>query len=109
MELLTVSSILFLILYTLFTNTLVLSAMALSGEPMASQLSGTYGKLLDQYTASQIAEVNVGIRKWRKEYMDYWNSTSKLTGTGRPVEAVIAPLAPFAAARPNMYKYYGTF
>ena len=90
-------------------NQLVHGAFALSGEPMASQISATYGKLSDQYRAAQIAEVNVGIRKWRKEYMDYWNSTSALTRTGRPVEAVITPLAPFPAARPDMYKYYGTF
>ena len=89
------------------TNQPVHGAFALSGEPMASQVAGVYGKLSDQYNASQIAEVNVGIRKWRKEYMDYWNSTSALTGTGRPVEAVIAPLAPFPAARPKMYAYYG--
>jgi hypothetical protein len=41
--------------------------------------------------------------------MDYWNSTSSVTGTGRPVDAIVAPLAPFAAARPDMYDYYGTF
>ncbi|TVY57764.1 Acetamidase, partial [Lachnellula suecica] len=84
------------------------AAFALSGEPMASQISATYGTVKDQYTASQIAAVNVAKRAYQKEYMEYWNSTSALTGTGRPVEAVIAPLAPFAAARPDMYSYYGT-
>jgi amidase len=74
---------------------------------MASQISSVYGTLKDQYTASQIAEVNVLKRQYQKEYMEYWNSTSTLTGTGRPVDAVIAPLAPFAAARPDMYDYYG--
>ena len=39
--------------------------------------------------------------------MDYWNSTAELTGTGRPVDAVISPLAPFAAAIPEKYLYYG--
>jgi amidase len=75
---------------------------------MASQISSVYGTLKDQYTASQIAKVNVLKRQYQKEYMEYWNSTSSLTGTGRPVDAVIAPLAPFAAARPDMYDYYGT-
>ena len=39
--------------------------------------------------------------------MEYWNSTKELTGTGRPVDAVIAPVAPFPAARPEKYTYYG--
>ncbi len=29
-----------------------------------------------------------------------------MTGTHRPVDAVIMPVAPFAAARPSTYKYY---
>ena len=38
--------------------------------------------------------------------MDYWNSTTSKTGTGRPVDAFISPLAPFSAARPGKYSYY---
>jgi amidase len=75
---------------------------------MISQISSTYGKLKPEYTASEIATVNVLKRQYQKEYMEYWNSTASLTGTGRPVDAIIAPLAPFAAARPDMYDYYGT-
>ena len=81
------------------------AAFALSGEPMAKPVAATYGTLKEQYTASQIAAVNVAKRAYQKEYMEYWNSTSSLTGTGRPVDGVIAPLAPFAAARPDMYSY----
>jgi amidase len=75
---------------------------------MVSQISATYGKLKTEYTASEIAAVNVDKRQHQKEYMEYWNSTASFTGTGRPVDAIIAPLAPFAAARPDMYDYYGT-
>jgi amidase len=39
--------------------------------------------------------------------MDYWNSTASMTSTGKPVDAVIGPLAPWPAARPNQYAYYG--
>ena len=49
--------------------------------------------------------VNVAKREAQKEYMEYWNSTAELTGTGRPVDAIISPLAPFAAARPEKYTY----
>jgi amidase len=39
--------------------------------------------------------------------LEYWDSTASLTGTGQPADALIAPLAPFAAARPGRYDYYG--
>ena len=39
--------------------------------------------------------------------MEYWNSTKDLTGSGRPADAFIMPVAPFPAARPERFKYYG--
>jgi amidase len=84
------------------------SAMALAGEPMAPQVSISYkDKPWGQKSAADIAANNVALREWRKEYLDYWNKTAEVTGTGRPVDGVIAPLAPFPAARPEKYIYYG--
>ncbi|MCJ1281824.1 Acetamidase [Xylographa opegraphella] len=83
-------------------------AFNLSGEPMADQVKQSYGDAAqEQMNASQISATNVAKREFQKEYMEYWNGTKELTGTGRPIDAVIAPLAPFAAARPKGYKYYG--
>ena len=83
-------------------------ALALSGEPMATQVQRLYGtETTKEATASEISANNVAKREFQKEYMDYWNSTQNLTGTGRPVDALIMPLAPFAAARPRKYKYLG--
>ncbi|EDU49711.1 Amidase domain containing protein [Pyrenophora tritici-repentis] len=84
----------------------VRSAFALSGEPMSPQVS-FYASLTKEFTASEIAANNVALRRLKKEYMEYWNSTVQQTGTGRPVDAVITPLAPFPAARRERYKYYG--
>jgi amidase len=68
----------------------------------------SYGdKPTGEFTASQIAANNVAQRKFKKEYLDYWNSTAEKTGTGRPVDGVVCALAPYPAARPEMYKYYG--
>ena len=89
------------------SQNLVHAALALSGEPMISQITATYGTLQEEYTASKIAAHNVAKRAYQKEYMEYWNSTSSSTDTDRPVDAVITPVAPFAAARPNLYSYYG--
>jgi amidase len=84
------------------------SAFALSGEPISKQISMTYGeKPSKEFTASEIAATNVAKREYQKEYMDYWNSTAKMTESGQPVDAFIMPLAPYAAARPEKYLYYG--
>ncbi|KAI4121988.1 MAG: hypothetical protein LQ347_006673 [Umbilicaria vellea] len=81
---------------------------ALSGEPVADQVALAYGtEPIDEVGASKIARTNVEKREYQKEYMEYWNSTKDLTGTDRPVDAFIMPLAPFTAARPKAYHYYG--
>lgn len=83
-------------------------AFALSGEPPVPQVAMTYGTAPQgEKTASEIAATNVKQRQGKKEYLDYWNSTAELTGTQKPVDGIIAPLAPFPAARPLGYKYYG--
>ena len=83
-------------------------ALNLSGEPPIPQIAGWYGsKPQEQADATKIAATNVTKREYQREYMEYWNSTVDLTGTGRPVDALIVPVAPFAAARPNSYLYYG--
>lgn len=82
----------------------VRSAFELSGEEPAPQI---LGEASPQANASDIMATNIEKREAQKDYMEYWNSTAELSGTGRPVDAVIAPLAPFPAARPQKYKYYG--
>lgn len=79
-------------------------AFELSGEVPKPQILTGETKM---FNASEIMEVMVAKRDAQKEYMEYWNSTEKLTGTGRPVDAIISPLAPFTAARPQKYTYYG--
>ncbi|KAI4263220.1 MAG: hypothetical protein L6R42_001631 [Xanthoria sp. 1 TBL-2021] len=85
-------------------------AFELSGEPMAPQIESTYGAEFNDdppKDATFIAANNIARREYQKEYMEYWNSTAELTGTGQPVDIVIAPVAPFAAARPNSFSWYG--
>lgn len=35
--------------------------------------------------------------KWCKEYLDHWNSTKEKTSTGRVIDAILLPTAPYAA------------
>ena len=84
------------------------NSLGLTGEPMAMQVQDLYGSApIEPMNATKIAEVNVAKREYQKEYMEYWNSTRDLTGTGRPIDAFLMPLAPFAAPRPTRYKYLG--
>lgn len=43
-------------------------------------------------------------RDLRQEYLAHWEATNQATGTGRPVDAIIAPVAPFAAPPHGQYK-----
>ncbi|THY36221.1 amidase [Aureobasidium pullulans] len=78
-------------------------AFALSGEEPKPNIMFEEAP---QANATDIMRNQVEKRDAEKEYMEYWNSTGQLTGTGRPVDAIISPLAPFAAARPNKYTSY---
>jgi len=48
-------------------------------------------------SAYQLWQLQKLRRDMRREYLDHWESTVHLTGTGRPVDAIIAPVAPYAA------------
>ena len=75
----------------------------LSGEPQAAQI--IVSKDGTELTASGVFALNVAKREYQKLYMDYWNSTAALTGTGRPVDGFFCPLAPHAAVIPTQYEY----
>lgn len=60
---------------------------------------------MPQKLAAEISAINVSKRRYQKLYMDYWNSTVNETGTGRPVDGVISPINPYAAACPNVSGY----
>ena len=83
-------------------------ALSLSGEPIVPQVARFYGnEATEQADATKINANNVAKRKYQKEYLEYWNDSATLSGTGRPVDAIIAPCAPFSVARPGRFKHYG--
>lgn len=48
-------------------------------------------------TAFQLWQLQKEKRTYRQQYLDHWEATKAQTGTGRPVDAIIAPAAPYAA------------
>ncbi|TFK57254.1 general amidase [Heliocybe sulcata] len=51
----------------------------------------------DGMTSFQLWQLHKRKIELRKEYLDHWEKTNLETGTGRPVDAVIAPVGPYVA------------
>lgn len=86
------------------------TATALSGEPLITTMEPASDDL--DLLATDVPEdrpLPTGLsvyelwqeqkkrRELRQEYLDHWNASIALTGTGRPVDAIISPCAPFVA------------
>ncbi|KAK0466411.1 general amidase [Desarmillaria tabescens] len=75
----------------------------ISGEPIISTMNpngnSEHGKSKHDggISAYQLWQVQKQKRNLRQEYLEHWQATEKITGTGRPVDAIIAPVAPYAA------------
>lgn len=48
-------------------------------------------------TAYQVWQLQNRRRALREEYLHHWEETRAQTGTGRPVDAIIGPVAAYAA------------
>ncbi|KAH9949475.1 general amidase [Amylocystis lapponica] len=89
-----------------------LTQCALSGEPLLQTMSPTTDKheyALDEpfartivgerrhLSAYELWQLHHEKRALRKSYLDHWEATAARTGTGRPVDAIISPVAPYTA------------
>ncbi|OAQ97677.1 hypothetical protein LLEC1_01912 [Akanthomyces lecanii] len=80
--------------------------LRLSGEPPVSRILTTFGtEPKEPKNAMEIAELHIRKREYQKEYMEYWNSTTEVTSTGRPVDAFVLPLIPFTGMRPGWNRF----
>ena len=74
-----------------------------TGEPIISTMAlDTADPIIPPYrpktggiTAYQLWQLQKLRRDTRKEYLDHWEATASETGTGRPVDAIICPVAPY--------------
>nr|GAT48430.1 predicted protein [Mycena chlorophos] len=76
---------------------------ALTGEPLVGSMdpeADIWQKrpmMAGPLSAYQLWQVQKAKRELREEYLDHWARTVKETSTGRPVDAIISPVAPYAA------------
>ena len=66
--------------------------LAVSAENLPAFRPVTDG--ISAYELWQVQKLKRGLRQ---EYLDHWNATVELTGTGRPVDAILSPCAPYVA------------
>lgn len=82
--------------------------LGLSGEALTHRVVEFYGeKATAPKTADQIWENNLRHKDYQKRYLEYWNSTAKLTKSGRPVDAVVSPVNAYAGIHKDTWAYPG--
>lgn len=91
-------------LYTADGGQDIRNACAASGEPLITSDIGDESTNLTVYEHMQL---NCQRIAYRKLQLDHWSGTSALTTTGRPVDAIICPMAPYAAPPHGKYEYVG--
>lgn len=82
----------------------ILATMALEGVSSGLEWAGP-GEALSAYALWQIQKRRAALRK---EHLDMWAKTVEITGTGRPVDAIISPVAAYASV-PHGKNAYVTF
>ncbi|KAK8038244.1 amidase [Apiospora phragmitis] len=80
-------------------------ALKLSGEPLIGGAEAVFraGEKYRPKSMQEYYELVRGFRKYQEDYADYCESTKSLTGTGRPVDGIIAPVAATAAVRHDSF------
>lgn len=72
----------------------ILKSMSNFGTSSGTAEAGVYIKDTG-ISAFELFQIQKKRATLRKEYLDYWQSTKSYTSTGRPVDAIISPVAPF--------------
>ncbi|KAJ6621105.1 general amidase [Mycena sp. CBHHK59/15] len=80
------------------------TAVAPSGEPVVASMGllSEDAELLFRPTGSgssafELWQIQLKKRQLRQEYLKHWEDTISLTATGRPVDAIICPMAAYTA------------
>lgn len=80
--------------------------MSLTAEDIDSHVQkALFRPLPDGISAYELWQVHKHKLRLRQDYLDHWNSTLTLTGTGRPVDGIVSPIAPYLAPPHGKNKY----
>lgn len=73
-----------------------------SGEPANAQTKWIMDQIRNpgkDFSIKETFELNVQREAFRQKLLMHWNDTRLKTGTGRPIDAIIAPVAPTLAPK----------
>ncbi|KAF7977397.1 hypothetical protein HWV62_4023 [Athelia sp. TMB] len=82
-----------------------ITVTAATGEPVINSMlaadldieDSSVGEIEPGSTAYELWQIQKQKGNLRREYLDHWERTKSITHTGRAVDAIIAPVAPYAA------------
>lgn len=81
-----------------------------SGEPPVRQTEWILKQVPNEgkpFTIADVFRLNLQREAFRQRLIEHWNSTEARTGTKRPVDAIIAPVAPTLAPKHGMTEWWG--
>lgn len=83
--------------------------MAESGEPPIPSFSWlvSHAEGRAPYTVAEVFKLNSEREKLRAKALAHWNATSLRTRTGRPVDAILTPVAPTLAVPHDTVRWWG--
>jgi len=82
----------------------------LKGEPAVPQSQWILSQVPNAgkpFTVSEIFKLNLAREKFRSKVAAHWNETRQRTATGRPVDAVLSPVAPTLAPPHDTTSWWG--
>ena len=83
----------------------IANACALSGEPIIPNLDSVIRLDQPAATINEVWELQLEKTAYQKKVLEVWNDTTQRTKNGKPMDAFIMPLAPFAAVAHNQYDH----
>lgn len=93
-------------------NTDVYNLRKDSGEPLLPSMalgqlppSKLLHKQVDGISAYELRKVHKQKKDLKEAHFEQWQATARYTGTGRPVDAILSPVAPFAAPPHGQNKF----
>jgi amidase len=81
-----------------------------SGEPPVPQVQWILDQIPNNgrpYSIAETFQLNLQRDAFRQNLLMQWNNTAGKTGTNRPVDAIICPVAPTLAPRHNETRWWG--
>lgn len=82
----------------------IAEAVALSGEPNLNGILSADAKELSTYEYWQLC---LRRKLFITQQLNAWEGTAESTGTGRPIDALIAPVAPYTSFTHDSQQYIG--